>query len=217
MFNLEQSIAVWRQQMLAAGIRSPEPIEELESHLREEISRQIQAGATEPQAFASAFAQIGRADLLKLEFKKTTGWLGWLGATSEVRSRRALGLLWFILCSIQLISGAIVAGTICSGHYVRITTVIFGVLVSQIGIILASLIFNTLLLSFGLLASIRLFLGRGGDRTILLLALWSLIVCVSQMNVIFHYASLLGIAWTALYPITIFALWPSKKIKSAME
>ena len=40
MFDLEQSIADWRRQMLAAGIKTPVPLEELESHLREEIERQ---------------------------------------------------------------------------------------------------------------------------------------------------------------------------------
>ena len=39
MFDLEQSITNWRKQMLAAGIKSPVPLEELEIHLREEIER----------------------------------------------------------------------------------------------------------------------------------------------------------------------------------
>ena len=42
MFNLEQSIADWRRQMLAAGIKMPVPLEELESHLREDIAQQMQ-------------------------------------------------------------------------------------------------------------------------------------------------------------------------------
>jgi len=32
MFNLEQAIADWRQKMLAAGIETPVPLEELELH-----------------------------------------------------------------------------------------------------------------------------------------------------------------------------------------
>jgi len=31
MFNLEQSIADWRRQMIAGGIKTPVPLEELES------------------------------------------------------------------------------------------------------------------------------------------------------------------------------------------
>ena len=70
MFNLEQSIADWRRQMLAAGIKTPVPLEELEIHLREEIERQMMAGAGERLAFEDSVQRIGRADALDTEFKK---------------------------------------------------------------------------------------------------------------------------------------------------
>jgi len=70
MFNLEQSIADWRQQMLAAGIKTPVPLEELESHLREEIERQLQAGAGAAEAFQIAIQRIGVGTTLKVEFDK---------------------------------------------------------------------------------------------------------------------------------------------------
>jgi leader peptidase (prepilin peptidase)/N-methyltransferase len=70
MFDLEQSIIDWRQQMIAAGIQAPVPLEELEGHLRDEIERQIQAGSTTQQAFDLATRQIGRAAELKGEFAK---------------------------------------------------------------------------------------------------------------------------------------------------
>ena len=70
MFNLEQSIADWRQQMLAAGIKTPVPLEELEIHLREEIERQLQAGAGPAEAFQIAIQRIGVGTTLKVEFDK---------------------------------------------------------------------------------------------------------------------------------------------------
>jgi hypothetical protein len=70
MFNLEQSIAKWRKQMLAAGIKTPVPLEELEIHLRENIERQIQSGMNDQEAFEVANQQIGKANLLKEEFAK---------------------------------------------------------------------------------------------------------------------------------------------------
>jgi hypothetical protein len=70
MFNLEQSIAEWRKQMLAAGIKTPAPLEELESHLREEIERQIKAGINGRSAFETAVQQIGAAGGIKAEFGK---------------------------------------------------------------------------------------------------------------------------------------------------
>ena len=39
-----KSIAEWREQMLAAGIKTPVPLEELEIHLREEIEQQMKSG-----------------------------------------------------------------------------------------------------------------------------------------------------------------------------
>src|ERR1700677_4553154 len=77
MFNLEQSIAEWRQQMLAAGVKTPVPLEELESHLREEIEQQIRAGLSARSAFDTSVAQIGRPASLKEEFAKT-GEARWL-------------------------------------------------------------------------------------------------------------------------------------------
>ena len=41
MFNLEAAIADWRRQMLAAGIKAPVPLEELESHMREDVENQL--------------------------------------------------------------------------------------------------------------------------------------------------------------------------------
>ena len=70
MFNLEQSIADWRQQMLSAGIGTPVPLEELEIHLREEIERQMKPGFNGQQAFEISVRQIGQPRPLKDEFKK---------------------------------------------------------------------------------------------------------------------------------------------------
>ena len=71
MFDLEKSISDWRRQMLAAGIQTPVPLEELESHLREDVERQMRSGLSGRQAFESAVQQIGRAGALKNEFQKT--------------------------------------------------------------------------------------------------------------------------------------------------
>jgi hypothetical protein len=70
MFNLDQAIAEWRQQMLAAGIKSPVPLEELESHLRDEIEREMKSGLNELEAFHAAIQKIGQAHLIHEEFKK---------------------------------------------------------------------------------------------------------------------------------------------------
>ncbi|HTB85624.1 MAG TPA: hypothetical protein VK742_18395 [Candidatus Sulfotelmatobacter sp.] len=73
MFNLEQAITEWRQQMLAAGIQSPASLNELEIHLREEIERQMKSGSNARTAFEISLQQIGRPEVLSHEFKKSEG------------------------------------------------------------------------------------------------------------------------------------------------
>lgn len=68
--DLEEKISGWRQQMLAAGIESPVPLEELEIHLRDEIERQMKSGLSEQKAFEISVQQMGQAQLLRTEFKK---------------------------------------------------------------------------------------------------------------------------------------------------
>src|SRR5690242_12097655 len=70
MFDLEQAIADWRKQMPAAGIQTSVLLEELESHLRDDIDRQIQSGLNPQKAFAIAVEQLGGANILKNEFVK---------------------------------------------------------------------------------------------------------------------------------------------------
>ena len=73
MFNLEQSISEWRGQMLSAGVRNPDIVDELESHLREDWARRVQSGESEEQAFEGAVKGVGQASLLKHEFAKLGG------------------------------------------------------------------------------------------------------------------------------------------------
>jgi hypothetical protein len=92
--DIEQSIAEWRRQMLAAGIKMPGPLEELESHLREEIEQQMKLGLTEQVAFHSAIQIIGQASLLKKEFDQAGGFGGSLGDNKFVKANLVLGVFW---------------------------------------------------------------------------------------------------------------------------
>jgi hypothetical protein len=74
MFDLEKSFANWRWQMLAAGIKAPELVEELESHLREEVELQLRTDADVEQAFATAVQRLGEPGELNREFGKARGW-----------------------------------------------------------------------------------------------------------------------------------------------
>lgn len=56
--------------MLAVGIKTPMPLEELEGHLREEIEQRMKSGYSPEQAFEMTLKQIGHAKVLKCEFEK---------------------------------------------------------------------------------------------------------------------------------------------------
>src|SRR6185369_15484589 len=73
MFNLEQSISEWRRQMQSVGLKNPDIVDELESHLREDLARRVQTGESEEQAFEGAVQAVGQANLLKHEFAKLSG------------------------------------------------------------------------------------------------------------------------------------------------
>jgi hypothetical protein len=73
MFNLEQAIAEWRRQMLAGGVKNTNVLDELESHLREDLRRQMDSGEGAERAFAAAVQRIGQASLLQREFAKLGG------------------------------------------------------------------------------------------------------------------------------------------------
>src|SRR5271168_5258882 len=95
MFDLEQSITEWRKQMLAAGIKTPVPLEELEIHLREEIERQMQWDANEQSAFETAVSRIGQGIALKTEFIKTNGLVDFANEDKLIIIYRILGAFWF--------------------------------------------------------------------------------------------------------------------------
>jgi uncharacterized protein YoaH (UPF0181 family) len=44
MFDLEKAIANWRQQMMAVGVNKGEVLNELESHLRDDIEQEMRSG-----------------------------------------------------------------------------------------------------------------------------------------------------------------------------
>jgi len=70
MFNLEQAIAEWRRHMLAAGVENPNVLDELESHLRDDVEQRKRLGASTQESFESAVQRIGQPAALESEFAK---------------------------------------------------------------------------------------------------------------------------------------------------
>jgi hypothetical protein len=90
MFDLKKSILEWRKLMLAAGIQTPVPLEELEIHLREEIEQQMKSGLNGQKAFEIAAGKIGQGNMLKTEFKK-------IGGMDKAQRRKAAGYFYSVI------------------------------------------------------------------------------------------------------------------------
>ena len=69
MFNLESAITEWRNQMSGCRL-SPDSLDELESHLRDDISQELRSGLDAQPAFAAAAQRIGLPSALQREFSK---------------------------------------------------------------------------------------------------------------------------------------------------
>src|SRR5262245_20703274 len=70
MFDLESAMAHWRRQMRNGGINRSCVLDELESHLRDDIRRRIQSGTETRSAFETSVEQLGPPRLLRPEFRK---------------------------------------------------------------------------------------------------------------------------------------------------
>ena len=91
MHNLEKRIAEWRRTVITAPGVSPERVDELENHLRENVDQLVQSGMTEAEAFQRTVEQLGSAPLIGSEFQKLDQetWLPirlvtWLGAAAAL-------------------------------------------------------------------------------------------------------------------------------------
>jgi len=70
MYELNKEIAGWKSSVSRQRACSRDELNELESHLREEIDVLIGQGVTESEAFAEAVARMGAAEEISDEFAK---------------------------------------------------------------------------------------------------------------------------------------------------
>lgn len=68
MFDLAHAIADWRRNLNDAGVNAPAVLDELESHLRDDMDAQLRSGLAPLDAFNVAARRVGDARILKHEF-----------------------------------------------------------------------------------------------------------------------------------------------------
>ena len=88
MRELEDLIKDWRKTMLANPRFRVEAIDELEDHLRENVSQLVRAGAAETEAFERTVKELGGTATIASEFQKLDS-----GVWLPVRIVAALGIL----------------------------------------------------------------------------------------------------------------------------
>lgn len=76
--EMEQRIAQWRRDLAETTGCNNEVLDELESHLREEIQQLVRTGHTEEQALALAALRLGQPSALAREFAKVAAPANWL-------------------------------------------------------------------------------------------------------------------------------------------
>ena len=184
--------------MLAAGVKAPVPLDELESHLRDEIEQQRSAGLSETEAYETAVLKIGEGGSLKAEFAKTSGILAWFGDDQGTRINHVLGVLWFAQCLWFLTTMAM--GLFKNFALPTAFTFEELFIMLYLGMLIA-----------GIQGSIRVFRGMAsGRRTIMTLAVMGLVLAIVQ---VLRFRSFSFLAWiiTVFYLASIWLLRPQKR------
>jgi hypothetical protein len=99
MFNLEHAVSEWRQQLAALGLKTLDVLNELESHLREDVDQRTRSGLSVEQAFETAVRQMGPVGVLKTEFEK-------VGKSQERLRRKLKGICCGVLAGFILVVSA---------------------------------------------------------------------------------------------------------------
>jgi hypothetical protein len=110
MFDLEKKINDWKNNLLGTGSMLESDVQELESHLRDQITDLLQSGLSEKEAFWVAQNRMGNTDGIRTEFKKVNGnglwrerllWIGTgiIGLYIFMYGTSLLGNLFFMLGS----------------------------------------------------------------------------------------------------------------------
>lgn len=118
MFNLEEQVGEWRQDMAAALGGRPEVIDELESHLRAEVDQLVRSGKPPEQAWAEALNRLGPPGRLAEEFAKLRA-PSWVPARVALLVSFAAAVLLASLLLTRLWSGAV--RPLLAGHVFTVT------------------------------------------------------------------------------------------------
>ena len=94
MFNLDESIKTWRNDLNKNDVLSLDDLDELESHLMDEITVLKEKDLSEEEAFLIAKSRIGQNDIIEEEYKKLfTLFIGFISFQFILILIRFIGLI----------------------------------------------------------------------------------------------------------------------------
>ena len=101
MFNLNRQILKWRIGLMMRGAFEKADLDELESHLRDEIDALMPLGLSEEEAFYKAAQRLGDAKFLRQEYLKNNNGVLWLKRAAWVSVFFLTFFLLFAQCSFR--------------------------------------------------------------------------------------------------------------------
>jgi hypothetical protein len=118
MFDVSKSLNDWREQLRQGGRCRQEDIDELEEHLREEMTKLVRIELSDEEAFLLAARRLGGVDALGEEFEKVNTPSVWLNRLRWMAVGVLVGLGASVAESAFLRLWAIVAGLMQLNFYV---------------------------------------------------------------------------------------------------
>ncbi|HQU72263.1 MAG TPA: permease prefix domain 1-containing protein [Calditrichia bacterium] len=100
MFNLNRQILKWRIGLMVRGAFEKSDLDELESHLRDDIDALKRIGCSEEEAFHKAAQRLGDARFLRQEYLKNNGSILWLKRAAWVSVFFFTFFMMFVQCSV---------------------------------------------------------------------------------------------------------------------
>ena len=143
---MEKEILAWQAYLRSHGDVSDDQLEELETHLREEMEQLRQNGLSDDEAFIVAVRRIGRTSEVAKEFSKTQQRLLWkhllVDPVDGIERKRARGEL-AVVVALALLAGLLSRlpelfgiSVVDEGTYFYVRNISFFVIPSMVGLFL---------------------------------------------------------------------------------
>ena len=221
MFNLNEKISMWRRNLAQSETLAGSDIEELESHLREEIEQLIGLKLSDEEAFLIAAHRLGTTDSLATEYEK-------INRSMKFRRRLSLmiaGILAYLIATYFATSASKGCIWLAATGGIRGYTLGFVGFISQILTLVATFFFGYLICKLILhRPGFRQQINRLKTRLILLLSLLVFLIIVTISRIFFPFITVRNIGlqeyghlvhsltysellWSVLFPTLLVAIF----------